>query len=203
LRAQRKKKEHKEENIMNDITTPLHPKSTLIKALVAAVVIATTLYFTVILPAEYNIDPTGVGKLLGLTVLTQETAPDTQTAPAAPTTGAIITNTSANEALKNVTTITVPPQRGIEYKFNMAQYSQMTYEWSTASEPLYFDFHGEPKGDTTGYYLSYTIATANKASGTVTVPFDGIHGWYWKNTTDNAVVVTLKTTGDFAVVDMK
>ena len=79
----------------------------------------------------------------------------------------------------------------------------MTYEWSTTSgEPLYFDFHGEPKDDTTGYFLSYTIATANKAKGSVTVPFEGLHGWYWKNTSDNTVTVILKTSGDYKVIGL-
>ena len=34
-----------------------------------------------------------------------------------------------------------------------------------------------------------------QASGTLTAPFPGIHGWYWENTTDKEVTVTLKSAG--------
>ena len=172
---------------MNEITFPLQSTKTLIKALIAAIVIATVLFVTVILPAEYQTDPTGIGKILGLTVLTAE--------PAAEATAAAQTGKQKNQA-----TIVVPPQRGVEYKFKMKQYAQMSYEWRTDNAPLYFDFHGEPKGYTTGYFLSYSIATTDTAKGTVTVPFEGVHGWYWKNTSDSSVVVTLTTEGDYEVV---
>ena len=33
------------------------------------------------------------------------------------------------------------------------------------------------------------------ASGTLTAPFPGIHGWYWENTTGEPVTVTLATAG--------
>ena len=42
---------------------------TLIKASSTALLLAAITLMTVILPAEYNIDPSGVGKALGLTVL--------------------------------------------------------------------------------------------------------------------------------------
>ena len=35
----------------------------------------------------------------------------------------------------------------------------------------------------------------DQASGTLTAPFSGIHGWYWENTTDQPVTVTLTTAG--------
>lgn len=44
---------------------------TLIKASFSAVILAAIALVSLILPAEYNIDPTGVGKALGLTALAQ------------------------------------------------------------------------------------------------------------------------------------
>lgn len=179
---------------MNEITFPLHPASTLVKALVGAIVLATIIFVTLVLPAEYNTDPTGVGKLLGLTVLTPETTEQvneqTSEQPTEQT-------PQGDEA-----TIVVPANRGVEYKFQMVKHAQMTYEWVTDGEPLYFDFHGEPKGDTTGYFESYTITTAAEVKGSMTMPFDGIHGWYWKNTSNKTVTVTLKTKGDYKVVGL-
>lgn len=56
---------------MNDFYIPIHTTRTLIKAVVIAALVAITLLITCILPAEYNIDPTGIGKVLRLTDIAQ------------------------------------------------------------------------------------------------------------------------------------
>ena len=167
---------------------------TLIKASVSAVVFAAIAIFTLILPAEYNIDPTGVGEKLGLTILA--TAGDEQQSIADP-----IANKGSDEF--QTIEVTVPAGRGIEYKFFMKQHEKMTYEWLTDGEPLYFDLHGEPEGDTTGYFESYTIATSNEMKGSYTTPFTGSHGWYWKNKSDNPVSVQLLVKGQYDVIGLK
>tara|TARA_B110000211_G_scaffold234173_1_gene302731 strand:+ start:8042 stop:8572 length:531 start_codon:yes stop_codon:yes gene_type:complete len=167
---------------------------TLIKASVSAVVFAAIAIVTLILPAEYNIDPTGVGEKLGLTILA--TAGDEQQSIADP-----IANKGSDEF--QTIEVTVPAGRGIEYKFFMKQHEKMTYEWLTDGEPLYFDLHGEPEGDTTGYFESYTIATSNEMKGSYTTPFTGSHGWYWKNKSDNPVSVQLLVKGQYDVIGLK
>ena len=99
--------------------------------------------------------------------------------------------------------VVVPAGRGVEYKFAMQQYAKMTYEWLTDGEALYFDLHGEPEGDTTGYFESYTIATSNEMKGSFTAPFAGSHGWYWKNETDNPIAVQLLVKGQYEVIGLK
>ena len=80
----------------------------------------------------------------------------------------------------------------------------MRYLWSTKNgESLYFDFHGEPQGDTTGYFESYTVSDAKSASGSFTATFAGSHGWYWKNERKTDVVVTLKTKGNYRIIGIK
>ena len=79
----------------------------------------------------------------------------------------------------------------------------MTYEWITDGEPLYFDLHGEPEGDTTGYFESYTIATSDEMKGSFTAPFAGSHGWYWKNTTNKPISVQLMVKGEYTVIGLK
>ena len=99
--------------------------------------------------------------------------------------------------------IVVPANKGIEYKFYLKQYEKLTYEWSVET-PLYFDFHGEPLDYAkTKYFESYTAGTAQSMKGTTTMPFEGSHGWYWKNNTGKDVAVTLKTKGNYNVIDMK
>ena len=94
-------------------------------------------------------------------------------------------------------TIEIPIHKGLEYKLLMEKYAHLEYEWSTDGEALYFDFHGEPRGDTTGYFESFAITTSNNMKGSLTTPFAGSHGWYWKNETDAPVIVTLSIKGNY------
>ena len=80
---------------------------------------------------------------------------------------------------------------------------KMTYEWLTDGEALDLDLHGEPAGDTTGYFESYVVATAKEMKGSFTAPFDGSHGWYWENNTDDDIAVLLKVKGEFEVIGLK
>ena len=52
-----------------DITQPLPSIAKLIKATVLALLVASVILISIVLPAEYGIDPTGIGKKLGLTAL--------------------------------------------------------------------------------------------------------------------------------------
>ncbi|RLA01580.1 MAG: hypothetical protein DRQ47_07905 [Gammaproteobacteria bacterium] len=181
---------------MKEITFPTQSTSTIIKASIVAFLIAVIISVMVILPAEYNIDPTGIGAKLGLTQLSQsESQP-------------VIAPVSKIESIlpyqEDMVEVVVPANKGVEYKFYLKQYGSMTYEWQTQDgTPLYFDFHGEPEGDKTGYFESYTITTANDVKGSMTMPFTGSHGWYWKNTTGTPVILTLKTTGNYKISSLK
>lgn len=166
---------------------------TLVKSTIAAIIIAAVVFVCFILPAEYNIDPTHIGHRLGLTALAHH-----DEEPSQATQGA-----AEAEQGQQVIEITVPAGNGIEYKFNMQQHAKMTYEWVTDGEPLYFDLHGEPEGDTTGYFESYAIATLAEMKGSFTSPFSGSHGWYWKNNSDSPIAIQLIVTGQFEVIGLK
>ncbi|MEW6991935.1 hypothetical protein AADZ91_14770 [Colwelliaceae bacterium 6441] len=166
--------------------------SSLIKLTIAAFVFAIVMLLIAILPAEYNIDPTGIGKRIGLTQLAPENI-----------TPLPIPHPELVKKANDTVTITVPARRGIEFKFSMKKYAKLTYEWQSGDNALYHDLHGEPEGDTTGYYESYTIATANEMKGSFTAPFGGSHGWYWKNTTNAPIEVTLITSGEYQVIGLK
>jgi hypothetical protein len=174
---------------------------TLIKASFAAVILAAIVLVSLILPAEYNIDPTGAGKALGLTALAQAN-PEVMPAIAVANSSSEPEQAEQGTAEHSVS-VTVPAGRGVEYKFQMAQFAKMEYQWFSDSGPLYFDLHGEPQGDTTGYFESYVIAESNEMKGSFTTPFAGSHGWYWKNTSAKAITVQLKVSGDFTVIGLK
>ncbi len=98
--------------------------------------------------------------------------------------------------------ITLPANKGIEYKFTAEKDASFSYTWKTENgEEIFFDFHGEPKGNTTGYFKSYKETTANTSSGTLTTPFKGTHGWYWANKTSKPITVILKAVGDYKRTD--
>jgi hypothetical protein len=165
-------------------------KKALIKYTLASLIFAVVVLLTVVLPAEYNVDPTGLGDRLGLTVFH-----DTETVQT--TQNVTMEEDSVFHHPEVEINVTVPAGRGVEYKFVMTQFQKLSYRWATAGVPLYFDLHGEPKGDTTGYYESYAIATLSEMKGSFTVPFDGVHGWYWKNTTTQDVKVMLIVEGQY------
>jgi len=170
---------------------PTVSAATLIKLTVVATLLAFVTLTVVILPAEYNLDPTGLGKALGLTALSPEAiaaAQEQQTAPA----------TSADQG-NQLIELVIPAHGDLEYKLNMKRHDSVTYEWMTNGTDLYVDMHGEPAGDTSGYFRSYTIATAETMKGSFDAAFDGTHGWYWKNNTDQDVPVLLVVEGEFEV----
>ncbi|GAC34338.1 hypothetical protein [Paraglaciecola polaris] len=165
---------------------------TLLKASASATLVAIVALITFILPAEYNIDPTGIGQELGLTVLAAASATETPNESA-----------QAGSDEYQVIEVIVPAGQGVEYKFNLQQYDKMTYEWLTDGPSLYFDLHGEPQGDTTGYFESYAIATLSGMKGSFTAPFAGSHGWYWKNKSDKPIAVQLMVKGQYEVIGLK
>ena len=58
-----------------------------------------------------------------------------------------------------------------------------------------YESHAEPDGAPRGYAQSYEKSTGTGKAGTLTAPFSGIHGWYWENTTDQPITVTLTSAG--------
>jgi hypothetical protein len=179
---------------MNEQNLPIQSTRTLVKALVAASSLASIIFFTVVLPAEYNIDPSGIGQALGLTVLA-----------AAESTSPLSEDTSADEEgyRTDETTIAIAANSGLEFKFLVQQYEELNYEWSSDENDLYFDLHGEPQGDTTGFFKSFAEATSSEMKGSIIAPFTGSHGWYWRNRNDNDVVITLKTNGLYEIIGLK
>ncbi|PHS71865.1 MAG: hypothetical protein COB22_06770 [Cycloclasticus sp.] len=99
--------------------------------------------------------------------------------------------------------IHIPARDEKEYKLQLAKGAMLEYAWKTDKGELFFDFHGEPSGDTTGYFKSFQKGTKPNASGNLTTIFEGTHGWYWKNNNTSPVVITLNVTGEYKRLDLK
>ena len=103
---------------------------------------------------------------------------------------------------KDVMTISIPARGDKEYKLHLDKGATFEYAWATEGKDLFFDFHGEPKGDTSGYFKSFKKHTSSQESGSLTASFEGTHGWYWKNNTQSPVIIVLKTKGSYRLPNL-
>lgn len=163
----------------------------------AALLAAGLILVAFVLPAEYGVDPLGTGARVGLLDLGLTGQQVEALEQAAATTGAGQADIIVpQERAFNTETVefTVGPREGIEYKYRLDKGEALLYSWRTPV-PVNFEFHAEPDGGPRGYAQTYEKAQASQASGTLTAPFSGIHGWYWENLSDQEITVTLTTSG--------
>jgi hypothetical protein len=178
---------------------PVEVRQRIAVALGAALLAAGLILVIFILPAEFAVDPLGTGAKLGLMplgVVGQQVDALNKTAATPGTTaqGAIIVPQEKPFNQESVE-FKLAPREGMEYKYRLDKGQALLYSW-TATGPVDYELHAEPDGAPAGYAQSYEKKSAsNRASGTLTAPFPGIHGWYWENKSDQEVTVTLKTAG--------
>lgn len=197
----------------------LNNKRKILKSIILAFFIGTIVLLVAVLPAEYGIDLLGTGKLFGFSKLHNKEVEMNKTSTTGLNFKKITLNDvgSSTDILKpieannpppkqqflkreDVIKVIVPAKKGIEYKVKMLKYGSMKYEWSTTDQIIFTDFHGEVKQDNPPkdvFYESYTVAYSNNMGGTLTAPFEGKHGWYFKNLIDNDVVVVIKLKGEY------
>ena len=185
-------------------------KATLYKATAVAALVAAIITTAFILPAEYGIDPTGIGKMTGLTAIAEATAEDApmqEVLPAAPTAegsllaGASLSPVSKQDSALSSKTLelTLAPGKGAELKAKMQKGQSIVFSWTSNGQPLLVDMHGEEVNAKADEYTSYWLERAQSAgSGNFVAPFDGTHGWYWKNKGTEPVTVTVTIHGFFA-----
>lgn len=192
-------------NSQRPSTSDLPTNRQLVKATEFALVTATVLLVTVVLPAEYAIDPTGAGRLLGYSEmgeikqqLAAEAAADEQnTAIGEVRTLAGNSDNGAEAATRSdVTELTLAPGEGAEVKAVMAEGASLQYEWSVQDGHVNFDTHADAPGISYHGYDKGRESTGE--AGTLVAAFDGSHGWFWRNRSGATVTVTLKTDGSYS-----
>jgi hypothetical protein len=104
---------------------------------------------------------------------------------------------------KDTITLEIAAGKSTEYKFHVLKNASLDYSWRTTGGPLFFDFHGERKGSKDGSFKSFEKSTKNEAKGSFKAPFEGTHGWYWKNKGLKTVKVTLKTNGSYKILGIR
>ena len=143
------------------------------------------LLLTVILPAEFNIDPLGTGRILGLIGLSKP-----------------MTEAGRQDSLYDAQTkwvddaqqFSLGPFESIELKYRLKRDDAILFEWSSTAE-LVFDFHAEPDGAAKGYAKSFEKGRGLNKQGSYIARFDGIHGWFFENRNMEKVNVSLRVTG--------
>lgn len=197
-------------------THPLPSLPQLFKATGIALVAATAILITTVLPAEHGIDPTGIGKALGLTTLS---APNIETASAqiADTSAAMQPGSEAAAApvaqppAATVSKSTVPfrsdemmltlqPGEGSEIKATMRQGDQFVFIWTAEGGKVNFDMHGERPNAGAEFTSYWKDTQQTRAQGTFAAPFDGTHGWFWRNRGDQPVRIKVKVSGFYAAL---
>ena len=217
---------------MNNTAMPsleeLPSTAKLLRSTGIAMLVASLLLVTVVMPAEYGIDPTGVGRLLGLQAMgeikksaaasekaaasatgsTPAAAPTTATtagmAPATPATPATAVAPAPSAASTtglrtDQISLTLKPGEGAEMKLVMDKGAVVKYQWATREGALNFDAHGEASENS--FAVSYKKGKdVRQDEGTLEAAFKGQHGWYWKNRGRQPVTVDLSTEGQYSEI---
>jgi hypothetical protein len=219
----------------------------LVKATLGAIVVASAILTFVWLPAEYGIDPTGVGHVLGLTemgdikeqlhaeadadakavqmtqsgglelnaeeIILRLDAIQAQLSAVAVSVGAVSITAdeqdSAQPTEKPISVLesaastspwrdefeyTLVPGEGIEVKLAMDEGAATEFYWSANGAVLNHDTHGDGSGQSISYEKGRAVPDQ---TGQLTAAFSGNHGWYWRNRSNEDVLMTLRTRGDY------
>ena len=182
-------------------TTPIsiHASTAqLLKATALAAAVALVLLICAVLPAEYGYDPTGAGHALGLTALHQagqEEEEAVQLPQTDKTIGATVVQYEAPFRVEEMS-LTLLPNEGAEIKALMRAGESFVFGWSS-SAPVSFDMHGEKVGGGDEFSSYWKDRDQTAAHGRFIAPFDGTHGWWWKNRGGEPVKITVKVSGYF------
>ena len=197
----------------------------LVRSTVLAAIAALVLLLAVVLPAEYGIDPTGVGRVLRMTEmgdikqqLAAEAATDAAATTDAATPAAQSLATAAATAATTTVAHTVPapaqasapkiewrdeipftltPGEGTEIKLKMTEGAKAHYVWVVEGGEVNFDTHGDAPGKSISYEKGRGVSSDE---GVLEAEFTGNHGWFWRNRGKSNVTVMLRTRGDYSEI---
>lgn len=189
----------------------------LVKSTILALLVAVAILVTAVLPAEYGIDPTGIGHVLGLkrmgeikmslakeaaaekkqnTVINKQPVAATKEKVVPPVSEPTVPEvTLLNHEMK----VTLVPDEGTEIKVTMTKGGKVQYTWWTDGGRANFDVHGDSKELDINYH-NYSKGSEQRSTGVLEAAFDGSHGWFWRNRTSKTITVTLQTSGEYSAI---
>lgn len=173
-----------------------------------------------VLPAEYGIDPTGLGDIMGVKALSGLVAP----AAAQTDFGQSMTFNiedydvdaeDLNQSIRGLLNLRdgafasetiildIEDLGEMEHKFIMSQDETLLYSWrilNATGEGVYYEFHGHPSSADApdypdGFEQAYSRGEGMGQSGAFTAPFPGYHGWYFMNLEEGPIQIELTVSG--------
>ena len=160
-----------------------------------------------IMPAEFNVDPLGIGKLTGIGRLW---APEAETFSGG---GAALSHASEGPKASHTVNISLGAaewqEAAVEYKVHMRPGQTIFYKWTVVNAdgtpgtvPVEMDQHGH---DTPPEGQPETVVEFRKErllsdQGSMTAPLDGIFGWYFRNHAPDPVIIQLEIEGFYDLV---
>ncbi|AMR78848.1 transmembrane anchor protein [Burkholderia cenocepacia] len=195
----------------------------LLRSTIVAATSAAILLVTVVLPAEYGIDFTGMGRTLRLSEmgeikmqLAAEAAADAsadakpagrtdaQSKQMPPATADDAARIAAAERSvpsqaqidwKDEERFSLSPGQGIEIKLVMKEGAKAEYAWIVNGGVVNYDAHGDASGRSISYEKGRGVP---KDEGVLTAAFTGNHGWFWRNRGTTKVEMLLRTRGEYS-----
>ncbi len=207
----------------NNATPPasgLPSSRQLLRSTLIALAVAAALLVAVVLPAEYAIDPTGIGRALGLTEmgeikaqLAEEAAADAAldsadgSAPAAaratpraigaerPQATPSAPGATPAQAWQDEMQVVLQSGEGAEIKLVMKAGERAQFSWFAQGGAVNFDAHGDGGGQAISYEKGRNVPADE---GVLQAAFDGNHGWFWRNRGDAPVTVVVRVRGQYS-----
>ena len=186
---------------MSTIDVEIPSARSLLLATVLSALVAAVLLVTVVLPAEYGVDPLGAGRMLGIyrpaAAADAEPVSVTASAGAAMPPGTATLTRSPVPYRADEMSLVLKPGEGGEIKAVMAAGQHFVYTWTATGGTVDVDMHGEAfdakdAGEATSYWKDeYQPGD----QGSFTAPVAGRHGWFWQNLNDEPVTITVRTSG--------
>jgi hypothetical protein len=206
---------------MNNAPKPnledLPTKAQLFRSSIIAGIGAVAIMVTVYLPAEHAIDPTGVGRALGLTemgeikvqlaeeaeadrLLDEQRAQDQSSSVLDAVFGLFVGAAhaqEAQEAWRDEVTFTLEPGATAEIKMTMEAGNVAEYAWTATGGRVNFDLHAHSGGESIDYERG---AGQTSGEGSIEAPFAGDHGWFWRNRDSTPITMTIQLRGEYSEV---
>ena len=183
----------------------------LVRSTAFAAASAVAILVTVVLPAEYNIDPTGIGGVLGLSEMGEikaqlaeeaeadrllEIEAEEQSSLMNDIFGLFVGTAYAQEAeiWRDETTFTLAPGDSAEWKLVMEEGQTVEYRMLVDGGRVNFDMHGHGGGNSVTYEK---CRGSTGDEGEIIAAFDGEHGWFWRNRDSQPATVTVQVRGEY------
>lgn len=202
----------------------------LLKSTAIAAAVAAALLVTVVMPAEYGRDPTGIGGVLGLTEmgrikvsLAEEAAAEEEaeaaSAQAAPepaqsaeapagemhTHGDGEPHSHGPAPVEVEAAATSVEERTVTLAADEAVEIKLVMEEGDAVDYVWFTdgpiANYDLHGDRPGLdYFNYAKGREARVEGQLVADFTGSHGWFWRNRAGEPLTITLQVDGTFSDV---